>query len=111
MSNLFQSIPDSLDDNIMDFQQKATLYFIEKEMMYLQRSLGDVHTIYNLLALGQADFGTQKNGLIQALANIKANAESISTACKNLPGYVPWSKITRKRSSENQQCIDKRCKK
>ena len=93
----------------MSHQKTATVYFIEKQMMYLQRALGDFHAPYDALTLGQASFEAKKYVLLENIAIIEGCGQSISKACQAILNVEPASK-KRTTTPTSTLCNDKRLK-
>ena len=74
----------------MNHEQLAT-FCVEKNMLFFQKALAELHTLFSLASTGQIDFFGEKNKLFRLLTIIEQQGISISKTCHSLPGHAPWT--------------------
>ena len=73
----------------MNHEQLAT-FCVEKNMLFFQKALTELHTLFSLASTGQIDFFGEKNKLFRLLTTIMEQGISMSKVCQSLPGRTPW---------------------
>ena len=71
--------------------KKLAACCVEKNMLFFQKALAELHTVFTLISTGQVDFFGERNKLFRLLHIIEEQGLSISKICQSLPGHTSWT--------------------